>query len=268
VAHETDILVIDDEEIVLEAVRHICTAEGLTVETARDGASALRALEAHRYRLVMCDIMMPEMDGFEVLAEVQRRSAATPVIISTGYSTVENAVRSLYAGAIDFVPKPFTADELMSTLRRGLRYRDLVSLRSVRTGPPEEAPLFTVPCPPRYYRLGYMSWTTLDSDGTALLGVSHAFARTVDRISRLDFVEEQEDIVQGIRCASIETAEGLTHPILSPLSGKVIARNPDLGADPHIVEKDPYFAGWLYRIIPSNPEYELSHLTPCGSDTI
>jgi len=267
-ASETDILVIDDEDVVLEAVRHICTAEGLSVETARDGAAALRAIGARRFRLVLCDIMMPEMDGFEVLAEVQRRTSETPVIISTGYSTVENAVRSLYAGAIDFVPKPFTADELLSTLKRGLRYRELVSLRSVRTDPPGGAPMFTVPCPPKYYRLGYMSWTTLDTDGTALIGVSHAFARTVDQISSLDFVEEQEDIVQGLQCAHIQTAEGLTHAILSPLSGRVIARNPDLSADPHMMEKDPYFAGWLYRIIPSNPEYELSHLTPCGSDTI
>jgi CheY-like chemotaxis protein/glycine cleavage system H lipoate-binding protein len=267
-AHETDILVIDDEDVVLEAVRHICTAEGITVETAREGAAALRALASHRFRLVLCDIMMPEMDGFQVLAEVQRRSPDTPVIISTGYSTVENAVRSLYAGAIDFVPKPFTADELLSTLRRGLRYRELVSLRSVRTRPPGETSLFTVPCPPRYYRLGYMSWTSLDSDGTALIGVLHAFSKTVDLISRLDFVDLQEDIVQGIQCAHIHTSEGLAHAILSPLSGKVIARNPELEADPHIVEKDPYFAGWLYRIIPSNPEYELSHLTPCGSDTI
>jgi CheY-like chemotaxis protein/glycine cleavage system H lipoate-binding protein len=264
----TDILVIDDEEVVLEAVSHICTAEGMTVETARDGASALKALSARPHRLVLCDIMMPEMDGFEVLAEVQRRTPDTPVIISTGYSTVENAVRSLYAGAIDFVPKPFTADELLSTLRRGLRYRELVSLRSLRNGPPGGAPLFTVPCPPKYYRLGYMSWATLDVDGTALIGVSHAFARTVEQVSSLDFVEEGEDIVQGIRCAAIGTADGLMHAILSPLSGTVIARNPGPLSDPHIVEKDPYFAGWLYRIIPTNPEYELSHLTPCGSDTI
>jgi glycine cleavage system H lipoate-binding protein len=211
---------------------------------------------------------MPEMDGFEVLARVQQRSPETPVIISTGYSTVENAVRSLYAGAIDFVPKPFTADELLSTLRRGLRYRDLVSLRSMRSGGPGDAGLFTVPCPPRYYRLGYMSWATIDADGTALIGISHAFARTVEQIQRLDFVDEQEDIVQGIQCAHIRTAEGFAHAILSPLSGKVIARNPNLTADPHIVEKDPYFAGWLYRVIPSNPEHELSHLTPCGSDII
>jgi CheY-like chemotaxis protein/glycine cleavage system H lipoate-binding protein len=265
---ETDILVIDDEQIVLDAVKHICTSEGMTVQTARDGPGGVRLIGAERFRVILCDIMMPDTDGFQVLAEAQRIAPATPVIISTGFATVENAVRSLYAGAIDFVPKPFTADELLSTVRRGLRYRDLVSLGDVRGGGPGGGGSFAVPCPPRYYRLGYMSWTIVESDGTALIGVSHAFSRTVEQISRLDFVSEQEDIVQGIRCAGIETGDGMVHAVLSPLSGTVIARNTEPAANPHIVEKDPYFAGWLYRIIPSHLEYELSHLTPCGSDTI
>ena len=267
-ASEFDILVIDDEEVVLDAVSHICTAEGLRVETARDGATALRALDLHSFRLVLCDIMMPEVDGFQVLTEVQRRFPETPVIISTGFSTVENAVRSLTAGAIDFVPKPFTADELLSTLTRGLRYREFLDLRRTRSAAVDDPQSFTVPCPSRYYRLGYMSWAVVENDGTALIGVSHAFARTVDQISGFDFVGEQEDIIQGTQCAQIRTASGLTHNILSPLSGKIVGRNALLETDPHVVEKDPYFSGWLYRIIPSDPEYELSQLTPCGSDTV
>jgi CheY-like chemotaxis protein/glycine cleavage system H lipoate-binding protein len=267
-ASDLDILVIDDEQVVLDAVTHICAAEGLHVETALDGAAAFHALDQHRFRLVLCDIMMPEVDGFRVLAEVQHRFPATPVIISTGFSTVENAVKSLSAGAIDFVPKPFTADELLSTITRGLRYREFLSRRRGRPGATDDPGLFTVPCPSRYYRLGYMSWTVIESDGTALIGVSHAFARTIDQISGVEFVEEHEEIVQGLKCGQIRTAPGLLHTILCPLSGKVIERNLVLEEDPHIVEKDPYFTGWFYRVIPSDPEYELSQLTPCGSDTV
>src|SRR5512143_1516556 len=175
-ANELDILAIDDEDVVLEAVAHICSAEGLRVQTARDGAAALRELESHSFRIVICDIMMPEMDGFQVLEHVQRRYPETPVIISTGFSTVENAVRSLYAGAIDFIPKPFTADELLSSVTRGFRYREFRALRGA--GRAVDARVFTVPCPPRYFRLGYMSWVVLETDGTALIGVSHAFAQT------------------------------------------------------------------------------------------
>ena len=265
-ASELDVLVIDDEDVVLDAVEHICTAEGMQVRKARDGASALRDLEHQRFRLVLCDIMMPEMDGFRVLEQVQRRFPETPVIISTGFSTVENAVRSLYAGAIDFIPKPFTADELLSAVTRGFRYRELINKR--RSGGAVDPGMFTVPCPPRYYRLGYMSWVALESDGTALIGLSHAFAQTIDQISGFDFVEEQEDIIQGIQCARVRTVPGMTHNVLSPLSGKVIGKNPRLDANPNVVEKDPYFAGWLYRVIPSDPDYELAHLIPCGSDSV
>lgn len=267
-ASELDILVIDDERVVLDAVEHILSAEGLKILTAQDGAAALRALEQHRFRLVLCDIMMPEVDGFQVLSEVQHRFPQTPVIISTGFSTVENAVRSLSAGAIDFVPKPFTADELLSTVTRGLRYREFLRPRQSRSAEADDPRLFTVPCPTRYLRLGYMSWTVVEGDGTALVGVSHAFARTIDHIIGFDFAAPQEEIVQGIQCAQIRTAAGLTHSVLSPLSGKVIETNALLEKDPHIVEKDPYFTGWLYRVIPSDPEYELSQLTPCGSDAV
>lgn len=267
-ASELDILVIDDERVVLDAVEHILSAEGMHIATAQDGSTALRALDQHRFRLVLCDIMMPEMDGFQVLSEVQRRFPQTPVIISTGFSTVENAVRSLSAGAIDFVPKPFTADELLSTVSRGLRYREFLKPRESRAAAAGDPGLFTVPCPSRYFRLGYMSWTVIEGDGTALIGVSHAFARTIDQISGCELAGLQEDIVQGIQCAQIRTAMGLTHNVLCPLSGKVIERNALLEKDPHIVEKDPYFAGWLYRVIPSDPEYELSQLMPCGSDSV
>jgi CheY-like chemotaxis protein/glycine cleavage system H lipoate-binding protein len=266
VSDAIDVLVIDDEEVVLSAVDHICSAEGMRVKTVRDGSAALKALEHHSVRLILCDIMMPEMDGFQVLEQVQRRFPETPVIISTGFSTVENAVRSLYAGAIDFIPKPFTADELLSAVTRGFRYREFLNMRRSKAG--VDPATFTVPCPPRYHRLGYMSWVVVESDGTALIGVSHAFEQTIDQMVRIDFVTEQDDITQGIQCAWIRTAAGLTHTVLSPLSGKVIERNSEVQTDPHVLEKDPYFGGWLYRIIPTDPEYELPHLIPCGSDTV
>jgi CheY-like chemotaxis protein len=264
----SDILVIDDEDVVLDGVTRICTAEGFSVQKARDGATGLRVLEQHPCRLVLCDIMMPEMDGFQVLDQVQRRFPDTPVIISTGFSTVENAVRSLYAGAIDFVPKPFTADELISCVTRGLHYREMMNLRRSGEAAGNDPRLFTVPCPSRYSRLGYMSWVLPETDGTALIGVTHAYARTVDQISGIELIAEQEEVVQGIQCAQVRTASGLVHNVLSPVSGKVIRRNPGIEADPHVVDKDPYFEGWLYRVIPSDPDYELAHLTPCGADTV
>jgi len=100
------ILVIDDEQVILNAVTRIGSAEGLNVDSDNDAASALKKLSHKEYSLILCDIMMPQMDGFAFLDEMQKRKILTPVIMITGYSTVENAVKSLYKGAIDFVPKP------------------------------------------------------------------------------------------------------------------------------------------------------------------
>ena len=86
------ILVVDDEQVILNAVTRIGSAEGLIVDSENNAASALKKLSQKEYSLILCDIMMPGMDGFMFLDEMQKRKILTPVIMITGYSTVENAV--------------------------------------------------------------------------------------------------------------------------------------------------------------------------------
>ena len=114
-----DILVVDDEQVILDAVVKICSLDDYSVHTAISVHEAFSYLEKNTYSLIICDIMMPEIDGFEFLDELNKRKITSPVIMATGYSTVENAVKSLYNGAIDFIPKPFTADELLNSIKRG-----------------------------------------------------------------------------------------------------------------------------------------------------
>ena len=73
--------------------------------------------------------MMPEIDGFGFLGELHNRKISSAVIMTTGFSTVENAVKSLYSGAIDFIPKPFTSDELINSVLRGMRYIQIQNSR-------------------------------------------------------------------------------------------------------------------------------------------
>ena len=90
-----DILVVDDEPTVTQAVVKVCSEEGMTVTATGNAFEALRILEDSKFRLVLCDIMMSELDGFQFLEELDRRGIQTPVVMMTGYSTVENAVKSL-----------------------------------------------------------------------------------------------------------------------------------------------------------------------------
>jgi CheY-like chemotaxis protein/glycine cleavage system H lipoate-binding protein len=264
----TDILVIDDEQVILDAVTKICTSEGYRVVTTLDAESAVPLLDRQSFGVILCDIMMPGMDGFSFLKLALKKAPETPVIMATGFSTVENAVQALTVGAIDYIPKPFTFDELKSAIQRALRFRQIREQQARMVSGTTEDGTLVVPCPPKYRRLGYTSWVCPQGDGTALVGVTHLFVRTIEQPTGVETVNPDGEIIQGTVCAQIQTSDGLLHPVLSPISGRVVDVNAELKSFPAIIEKDPYFTGWLYHAIPTDVEYELARLQPCGSDPL
>jgi CheY-like chemotaxis protein/glycine cleavage system H lipoate-binding protein len=256
-----DILVIDDELTVTQAVVKVCSAEGMTVAAAGNASEALRLLEDSKFRLVLCDIMMSELDGFQFLEELDRRGIQTPVVMMTGYSTVENAVRSLTStGAVDYISKPFTADELLTVIRRSLRSATLLD-EAESAGLQRHKSMSHVPCPANYYRLGYVSWVKLEDEGTARLGVCDLFLKAMEGIRELELSLPGEDLAQGIPCAVATSQDGSAHGIICPMDGKILEVNTEAQSNPSLVEKDPYFRGWLYRILPPNPENNLQWLS-------
>jgi len=255
-----DILVIDDEPMVTLAVMKVCSAEGMTVTVTNYAAEALRFLEENKFRLVLCDIMMHELDGFQFLEELARRGIHTPVVMMTGYSTVGNAVKSLSStGAVDYIPKPFTADELLTVVRRSLRCGTLLD-EAESAGLPRNGAMSYVPCPANYYRLGYISWVEMEDKGTAKVGVSDLFLKAAEGISNFELSAPGEDLVQGIHCAVAISTDGSVHDIMCPMGGKVLEINAGAQSNPSLVEKDPYFRGWLYRILPTDPQSDLQWL--------
>ena len=131
---DKDLLVVEDEPVIAQAVVKICSAEGLRVDAAERASAGLELLEKASYHLILCDIMMTDLDGFQFLAELGKRGVRTPLVMKTGFATVENAVRSLSLGAVDFIPIPFTADEQMAEVRRGMRCGGLSGPMDARTG--------------------------------------------------------------------------------------------------------------------------------------
>jgi DNA-binding response OmpR family regulator len=254
-----DILVIEDEPMVTQAVVMVCGDEGMTVTAVDSAAEALRYMQVSGFRLVLCDIMMQGMDGFQFLDELARNGIHTPVVMMTGYSTVENAVKSLAAGAVDYLPKPFTADELLTVIRRALRSSALLDAAE-SAGLEREGSMSYVPCPDHYLRLGCVSWALMEDEGTARIGVSDLFLKATEGIGQLELAEPGDDLVQGIPCAVATAPDGTSHGIMCPLTGKILEVNADVQAKPSLVEKDPYFKGWLYRVLPSDPENNLQWL--------
>ena len=114
------ILVVDDDIEILEMLRRTLELEGFDVATAADGRSALTILEDSGPDLVILDIIMPEIDGFQVL-EITRQRSNVPVIMLTGKCEVDSLRDALALGADDYVKKPFRPRELLARVRAKLR---------------------------------------------------------------------------------------------------------------------------------------------------
>ena len=121
------ILVVDDEEIVIRSCLRILGDDGdCEVEAVQDGLEALKKIDDGHYDVLILDIMMPKMDGLEVLRRVKETHPDIDVIMVTGLSQIETAVRSMKLGAFDYLPKPFDPDELKLVVKRALERRQLL----------------------------------------------------------------------------------------------------------------------------------------------
>lgn len=263
--NDTDILIIDDEEVILNAMQKIAEYEKLTSETCSSVNDALIKLDTKKYKLIISDIMMPGKDGFELLEFIDQKRITTPVIITTGFSTLENAVKALYDGAIGFIPKPFTIDELTSIIHRGLEYGKILSDKFNFDSTQQDL-LTYVPCPPKYYRLGFDSWMNQTREGLVTIGVTDLFLKSIGMIEELDLMNIEESVYQGGVCVRITDHNDCIHQLLAPISGKIIDINEKIIVNKSLLEKDPYFQGWIYKIIPSNLEDDLNNIIPCSSD--
>jgi two-component system, sensor histidine kinase and response regulator len=120
------VLVIDDEEVVLDSCTQILDGGDCRVETVNNGAEGLKRLAELQPDLVFLDLKMPGLSGLEVLERIRASQPLMVVIVITGYATVSSAVEAMKKGAFDFLPKPFTPEELRLIAKRGLEHSRLV----------------------------------------------------------------------------------------------------------------------------------------------
>jgi len=120
------ILIVDDEEIVIRSCLRILAGDEFQVESVQDGREALKKIEENPYDVVILDIMMPNIDGLEVLRRVKETHPNVDVIMITGLSQVDTAVQAMKLGAFDYISKPFEPDELKLVVYRALERRRLL----------------------------------------------------------------------------------------------------------------------------------------------
>jgi signal transduction histidine kinase len=118
------ILIIDDEDIVLKSCLRILKNDDYEIDTVYSGDEGLKRTSEKEYDIVITDLKMPGLSGMEVLSTLRKNKPEVTVIIFTGYATVENAREALKMGAFDYIPKPFTNEELRTVVDNAVKSRE------------------------------------------------------------------------------------------------------------------------------------------------
>lgn len=117
--------IIDDEPIIHEILGELLTTEGYKIEISPNGREALKKHDTDSFDLVLLDLLMPEMNGIEVLKEIIRINPNAVVIIITAYASLDSAIDAMKSGAFDYIQKPFKNEDLLMTVERALMHKRL-----------------------------------------------------------------------------------------------------------------------------------------------
>jgi CheY-like chemotaxis protein len=121
---EVNVLIVDDDQAMLAMLANMIKGLHLNPLTAVDGTDGLEKVKTSKVDLIITDLMMPNMDGFEFIKKIRQINANIPVAVISGHGDVNNVVSALSHGAYNFITKPFTIKEIENVIKRGLRLRE------------------------------------------------------------------------------------------------------------------------------------------------
>ena len=121
---QINVLIVDDDKDVLSTLSEILSELRLNPVTAGDGAEAIEKVKTRQIDLIITDLMMPNVDGLELIQRTRQLNVNIPIAVISGHGEVKNVVNALSRGAYNFVTKPFTIKEIENVVKRGLRLRE------------------------------------------------------------------------------------------------------------------------------------------------
>ena len=257
------ILAVDDEAIVLDSFRKILVAAGYAIDTVENGLEALGLVQQHTYDFVFTDLKMPEMDGLDVVKGVKHYSPETDIVVITGYATIESAVNAMKFGAVDYVQKPFTEDELVEFTKKCLiRRHDRQEKRlssTVRVVTTDRPPAHEFGLPGGVFISSGHVWANVTVAGMVRLGMDDFARKMIGRIDAIELPAKGATVKKGERLFSIR--QGTRVAVLcAPISGKVQDLNADLSHHVEWVASRPYEKGWVCLMKPEHLADELGQL--------
>lgn len=252
------ILIVDDEQIVCRSCERILERDNHSVDSVLNGQQALEKINERKYEILITDLKMPGIDGMKLLKAVKEKYQEVDVIMITGYASVDTAVEAMRSGAFDYIPKPFTPDELRAVTSRALERRRL--LEETREQARRTHVTFEFTMPDDLYYLPEHTWARPEDDGTVRIGVDDVFQKTAGKLIQITCPSAGSQLEQGKLCAEIRDSSGRAHKLWSPVSGKVLEINGEAIRECALLNQDPYYSGWIARVAPSNLEPELKNL--------
>ncbi|MBN1770939.1 MAG: response regulator [Deltaproteobacteria bacterium] len=234
------LLVVDDEPVVGVSCKAIFERQGFAVEATTSPVEGLEKVRKTRYAAILLDIMMPEMNGLEFLERLRTFNVTVPVVIITGYSSVTSAAEAMRLHASDYIPKPFTPDEITAAVRRVLAMPDEAAATAApaESWTPDGGCLF----------LDH-AWMRRGRDGTVRAG---AFLPRADAgsVVAVHLPAPGVRVYEGLPLGEVVLADGRRRPIPSPVHGEILEVNRALAAAPTTGWEDPCGAAWLARVRP------------------
>jgi CheY-like chemotaxis protein/glycine cleavage system H lipoate-binding protein len=267
------ILAVDDEKIVLDSLRKMLTLAGYSIDTVEDGSEALGLVSKRDYDFVFTDLKMPGMDGVEVTRAVRHLRPDIDVVVITGYATIETAVETVRYGAMDYIEKPFTEDELLAFVRAALIKRQARiekqvrhKIRLVKTGIRESKSKFELNVPAGAFVSPQHAWARIELNGAVRIGLDDLIRKIFTRADRVELPAPGKKISKGGTLFSVGFGD-FSLDIPSPFSGTVISVNSEHADHPEWLAIKPFELSWMCRLEPSNLTEELPGLK-IGHDAV
>ena len=260
------ILCVDDENVILDSFRKILVIDGYSVDTVTNGQEALKLIQTHHYDFVFTDLKMPEMDGVEVTKAVKHLRPDIDVIIITGYASVETAVETMKYGAMDYVQKPFTDDELLAFVKKTLMKRqDRIhkhlkpKVHITHLADAKSSMMCEFAIPGGVFISAGHTWVSMEQDGNAKVGIDDFAKKLIGKIDAIEFPNLGMIVKTGQPLFTIKQGnKAMTFN--SPVSGKVIKINKPLQHDIELLNVTPYNSNWVCTIDAEDLDAELKNL--------
>lgn len=256
----------DDEAVILDSFRKILVLDGYCVDTVETGREALGLIQTHSYDFLFTDLKMPEMDGVEVTKSVKHLRPDIDVVIITGYATVETAVECMKFGALDYVQKPFTKDELLEFTKKSLIKRQdriqkmlkpKVHITHLEEAAGIKTPEFLIPG--GVFISQGSCWANIIEEGAVKVGIDDFARKLIGKIDAIEFPNLGLSIKKGQRLFAVKQANRRVS-FNSPVSGKVKEINKLLNTDIESFEFSPYENNWICQIDAEELDSEIAQL--------